>query len=77
MLDVADATPLSVSTALRDLADRIDETNDTETVVCVIGRGSTAKIYALSGDLRTILADTASLLDGVVANFESANRKVN
>jgi hypothetical protein len=75
MIDVDDASQLSVSTALRDLADRVDEAGADETVVCVIGSGTTAKIYALSGDLPTILANTATLLEGVVAGLPAANSK--
>lgn len=75
MLEVTDDIQrMDVSTALRDLADVIDESDDAHTVVCVIGRGDAAKIYALGGDLPNLLARTANCLEGVIASIITGNR---
>lgn len=75
MLEVNDDTQrMDVSTALRDLADVIDGSDDAHTVVCVIGRGESAKIYALGGDLPDLLARTATCLEGVIASIFTGNR---
>jgi hypothetical protein len=69
-----DTQRMDVSTALRDLADVIDEGSEGHTVVCVIGRGEAAKIYALGGDLPNLLARTANCLEGVVASILTGKR---
>lgn len=70
----SDTQRMDVSTALRDLADVIDESDDAHTVVCVIGRGDSAKIYALGGDLPDLLARTSNCLEGVIASIITGKR---
>lgn len=76
MLEVTDnIAPLDLSTALRDLADTIDDSDEYHTVVCVIGRGEAARIYALGANLPDLLARTSVCLEGVVASILSSSER--
>jgi hypothetical protein len=78
MIEVTDATEhLNVSNALRDLADRIDALGEGMPMVCIIGTGPGAVVYALGGPLPTMLANAADLLAGVVESLPAANQRPN
>lgn len=77
MLDIKTQTSSQdTSTALRDLADRIDEGGHAS-LVCVIGQGPGASIHAFGAPLPTLLAQTADLLIGVGESLAAANTRRN
>jgi hypothetical protein len=77
MLEISDATGhQNVSTALRDLADRVDALGEGMPMVCVVGDGIGATVYALGGPLPVVLANAAELLNGVVESLPMANKRL-
>lgn len=64
-----DETPISLSTQLRDLADRIDETSKAQSVVCVIGCHPRATAYVFGTSVPRAMTNAKNFIDGVIESL--------